>query len=44
MKNIPFPFCFVFTDKTVDFIKRIRWKTFFFYNPAMEDNEQKYNF
>ena len=47
MKNIPFPsesqFVLSFTVKIVDFIKRIRWKTFFFYNPGMTDNEQKYN-
>ncbi len=48
MKNIPFPsecqFVLSLTDRIVDFIKRIWWKTFFFYNPGMEDNEQKYNF
>ena len=29
------------TDKLVDFIKRNRWKTFF-YNPGMVDNEQTF--
>ena len=47
MKNIPFPsksqYVLSLIDKIVNFIKRIQWKTFF-YNPRMEDNEQKYNF
>ena len=44
LQNIPFPSeCQVvlfFTDKIADFIKRIRWITFFFYYPGMKDRKQ----
>ena len=40
MKNIPFlsegQFILSLADKIVDFIKRIRWKIFLFYNSGME--------
>ena len=37
-------FFFSFTERIVGFIERIRWETFFFYKPGMEDNVQKYKF
>ena len=44
MKNITFPsenqFLLSLTDKIVDFIKKIQWKTFFFYNTGMKDKQK----
>ena len=44
MKNIPFPgkheFILSLTDKIVEFIKRMRWKTHFYLNPSDSQQEQ----
>ena len=49
LKNIPFPgkheFILCLTDKIVEFIKRMRWKSPFYFNPfrltTEEDSQQE---
>ena len=31
-------------DEIVDFFKRIRWKTFYFCNPGMENKDKSFEF
>ena len=44
MKNIPYPsknqFFLSLTDEIIDFIKMIRWETFFFLNPRLIHDEE----